>query len=1185
MVATLAATLAVQAMAPETHAAAPVLKGRTEKPLRYRPVDNGFVIENGTESFNRPLYGGPTAFRADAGDRPEFSLYLPGRGGVLRVGIATDRVAVWLRDAGQIEARYVDAAMHYRITDPALPGATVRVVAAASRDVEGLLVRVEVDGLAGPADVIFAYGGANGERAKRNGDIGTEAVPMTEYFALKPEHCRDNAFELGKEGFEMRSRAGRIAGVASPAAVTGIADARQWAAVDALRQSVGKATDTPVALASVRIAPGEPAVFALQRLPADAAGAARKGMPAAQLSAAVDRALEGSRAVARQVVVDTPDPFVNSAVAAMCVAADAIWDEPSKSVMHGGVAWRTRLLGWRGPYSGDATGAHDRTRSHLDGFFSKQNTSPVSDKVVGADVAEGLARSEQWLHSNGNFTAAHYDMNLVAVDTFFRHLLWTGDRDYAAKHWPAIKRHLDWEKRLFRRPYGPEKLPLYEAYACIWASDDLQYHGGGATHSTAYNYYHQVMAARVAEIVGEDPAPYRAEAALIRRAMREHLWLGDRGSFAEFKDLLGLQLVHPSIGLWTHYHTIDSQVPDAFEAWQMCEAVETEIPRIPIHGEGVPSGDFSTMATTSWMPYMWSINNVALAEVTHTALADWQAGRNAQAFATWKGALLDSMYMGICPGNLHMVSSFDPYRRESQRDSGDPIGATWRSVIEGLFGITPDGLGGELLLRPGFPAEWDRATITHPDVTFSFKRQAQDDSFSIEPKFPKPMSLRLRLPARGVSINKVTVNGTAAAWRNVVDSIGRPQIELVAPAAGRWDVAITWGGEAPAAVAKAPAVAAIGDVIEIATDAILLDVRDPQSAVADLAKGDKSVRGKVGNGVGQKTMFLQVKQGDLTWWQPARIEIRPAIEIVDAAIRDGKTITYAVRDNTAKSAAKSPDRRTADAAVLLPGTNRFTADVGNGQRATATVTDWSVHVSAEDARWQTIDLTGAFNDSVTQIFKNKYLSPRSPYCSLAMSVQGFGGWASNKTTPEIDDSGLRGKGGRFALPQGVPFVTPGEGGAKNVLFTSQWDNYPRQASVPLTGRAAAAYLFMAGTTNAMQSRLDNGEVVVEYADGTNERLALRNPETWWPIEQDYFVDDYAFNIPAAIPPRVDLKTGNVRLPTRADLGKSGRSLPGGAGTVLNLPLDPAKELRSLTVRTLANEVVIGLMGVTLYRAD
>jgi hypothetical protein len=35
--------------------------------------------------------------------------------------------------------------------------------------------------------------------------------------------------------------------------------------------------------------------------------------------------------------------------------------------------------------------------------------------------------------------------------------------------------------------------------------------------------------------------------------------------------------------------------------------------------------------------------------------------------------------------------------------------------------------------------------------------------------------------------------------------------------------------------------------------------------------------------------------------------------------------------------------------------------------------------------------------------------------------------------------------------------------------------------------------------------------------------------------------------------------------------------------VLELALDPAKQLKTLTVRTLANDVVIGLMSVTLER--
>jgi len=48
-------------------------------------------------------------------------------------------------------------------------------------------------------------------------------------------------------------------------------------------------------------------------------------------------------------------------------------------------------------------------------------------------------------------------------------------------------------------------------------------------------------------------------------------------------------------------------------------------------------------------------------------------------------------------------------------------------------------------------------------------------------------------------------------------------------------------------------------------------------------------------------------------------------------------------------------------------------------------------------------------------------------------------------------------------------------------------------------------------------------------------------------------------------------------------GFTNRAIDGGAATVLNLALDPKKELKSLTLKTLANDVVIGLMSVTLRR--
>ena len=120
----------------------------------------------------------------------------------------------------------------------------------------------------------------------------------------------------------------------------------------------------------------------------------------------------------------------------------------------------------------------------------------------------------------------------------------------------------------------------------------------------------------------------------------------------------------------------------------------------------------------------------------------------------------------------------------------------------------------------------------------------------------------------------------------------------------------------------------------------------------------------------------------------------------------------------------------------------------------------------------------------------------------------------------------------------------------------------------------------------MQSRFDNGEVVVAYADGSTDKLVLRNPETWWPIEQDYYTNAYSFALAQPRPLRVHLKTGGMPAQFAYTSIKGfayDSAIPGGAATVLDLPLDPGKKLRSLTVRTLANDVVIGLMAVTLVR--
>jgi len=1059
------------------------------RPLRYWPVGTDFVITNGAEFFNRPLYSMNSAFRIDGGDKPEFSLYLPGRGGNLRFGIKTSAGTKWLNDAQQIVTRYRPGSLLYEIRDPLLGDGELDLTVLPLSETKGFITRAEFHGATTAVELIWAYGGANGVRGSRDGDIGTERQPVSEFFQLQPTQCRSNIFSINANTFTLHENKTVIAGVTPPGAKLSVADATKWNSAETLLASAADSATLPVVIGQVALQSEAPVYLALQQLTSggvaelpvyrDVNQTATGELPTASKSVALytdsdlpkvfAAAEEHRRAIAERVIVETPDPFINAAASALCVAADAVWDDKQQSFMHGAVAWRVRLLGWRGEYAGDELGWHERTAAHFAGFAKNQNTSPIPEIIPPSDEQFNLARSEAAIHSNGDMSKNHYDMNLVAVDAFFRHLLWTGDTNYAREMWPIIVRHLAWERRLFRREFGPDKLPLYEAYAAIWASDDLNYDGGGTAHASAYNYFANTMAARVAKILGEDPAIYQNEADLILRGMNKYLWLADDGNFAESKDLLGLQLVHPNSGLWTFYHTIDSEVPTPAQAWQMSRWIDTHIAHIPIRGKNVPDENLFTLPETSWLPYQWSLNNVVMAEAAHTALGFWQANRPDTAFQLFKGEILDSMFLGLCPGNVGAMTSHDMARGEAQRDFADAIGMNSRALVEGLFGIKPDALAGELKIVPGFPAKWDHAFISHPNCFFRFQRSGLTETYFVNATFHQLPTLDLQIRALRTDA-EVTVNDEPAKWNRVEDSFGVRRIEIKCPVAMTFLVVVKWKGEIPSE-----------------------------------------------------------KTGP---------EIAPA----------------------------APESITAF--------------------------DWNQKISGAD-KLETVNLAPFFNDKVTQIFRNEYRTPRSPFASLATPDHGIGGWCEPAASADVDDSGLRSlaaqNGGKIILPDGISFATPGENGAKNIIFTSQWDNYPREVSVPLSGKSSHAFLLMAGSTDAMKSRFDNGEVIVTYADGSTERLALNNPLNWWPIDQDYFIDDFAFRLqltggtPVPLPPRVDLATGKIRLLDLQTFKGRGGKIRGGSATVLDLPLDATKELKSLTVRALANEVVIGLMSVTLER--
>ena len=1004
--------------------------------LQYRPDGEDFVSVNGKNRYTRALYGSHTAFRLETSDRPIFAVYEKRNSKNIHFHLVlADSSVTPLEETAWCESRYTPGRRSYRLKHPSWGAdAELQISALALPDEDAAIWKITPVNMPVGAVLRPMLSEIRLNRLSRNGDMGAD-----------PPGC----FDAPEQPQQLQS----------------------------LGISLFDRQDVYVLVRDYSLI-----------------------VPSQEEGIALYNKSEQARAnLASRVRITTPDPYFNTLGGALAVAADGIWD--GEVWLHGAIGWRMPLSGWRAAYTGDALGWHDRARTHFNAYAASQVTEvPNTIPHPAQDSALALARSEKkWgtpQYSNGyicrnprrNDQMHHYDMNLCYIDELLWHFNWTGDLEYARRMWPVLTRHLAWEKR----NYDPDNDGLYDAYACIWASDALYYNSGAVTHSSAYNYRSNRLAAMIAEKIGEDPAPYREEADRILKALNARLWMPERGHWAEFQDFMGHKRLHTSPGVWTIYHALDSDIADPFQAYLATSYVDREIPHIPVRGDGLKDEGYATISTTNWLPYSWSINNVAFAEVMHTALAYFQAGRADAGFHLLKSSVLDGMYLGESPGNFGQISFYDAARGECYRDFGDPIGVASRVLIQGLYGILPDAMNGRLLVKPGLPSSWPFASLHTPDIDFDFKHTNEAvTSYTIIHRLPAVRTLELQFPAQRSEVAKLTVNGKPATWTLVENSITRPVLSVMVPASSdeKVEINIEWGGEV---------------------------LGSPTKSQIEATPAEAPVR------------FVPMQQGDMKWWAP-----------VD---------------------------------------NPMAADKGNS-------TQFSAFAKVNSSKCEPVMMDKQFNSAVTDIFRNEYLSPRSPYTTLQIPKQGIGEWCHPLHTVDIDDSGLRSsvQKGVLNTKLGVPFRTPAEG--QNIAFTSLWDNYPDSLTVSLKGKASRAYLLMAGSTNHMQCHIDNGLIRVYYKDGTCDKMALRNPDNWAPIEHIFFEDGMAFNRHAPALYRLRLKTGEVSNNFGEELGFPGasRELDGGAAILLEMSLNPDKKLSHLVLETLSNDVVIGLMGITLQR--
>lgn len=995
-------------------------KSRSPRAMQYEPKDGAFYSRNGKNRFTRALYGSNTDYRIETSDRPIFAIFKHKNYRNLRFYVGD----VQLDKTQQCESYYKEGMRTYTLSDDRWgKEARIHLDVVALPDSEGAVFHFRMEGFKDGITIKSKVCDIANPKLRRYGDIGADKPGCFEPSANE-ENLVSESLQIDK---------------AKPSEEV-------FATLDF--QTISFVKDDKKARQNYEKARQE-----------------------------FEKAKSYFSELSSRIKFSTPDPYLNTLGSALVLAADGVWD--GNTWLHGAIGWRMPLAGWRAGYLGDVLGWNDRAVKHFDAYASSQVTDvPVTMPGAQLDPKCNNARAlKKWgteMYSTGyicrnpnrNDQMHHYDMNLNYIDELLWHFQYDADTAYMRKMWPVIKRHLAWEKLNF----DSDNDHLYDAYCCIWASDALYYSDGAVTHSSAYNYRGNLLAAKIAEKIGEDAEPYRREAEAIRKAMNERLWLEGKDAYipnptdimtgkrtvtsnhwAEYQDKMGYQRKHADAALWSVYTPIDCGVGNPSQMYEATRYVTSHIPHIDVEIAGQEHSDYQVISTSDWLPYAWSINNVASAEIMHTALAYFEAGNSAEGYRLMKSNIMDQMYLGQSPANFGQINYYDAARGECYRDFGDNVGISSRTLIQGFFGIVPQALDGKCIIRPGFPLSWDSCEVKTPYLSYKYKKVANDKAIiTVSQHFSSPLQMVAR------------INGAKGEYTDYAGTTAQEQTFLV-------------------------------------------DI--PQNAE------EKSVLSSPDNAVGTT----------------------PSVSGSDAMTPESL------------------------------GLKGMTAGEKNARM---------------------VDMSKAFNANVTDIFRNEYVSPRPTSTTLQIPVQGIGEWCHPTYCPEITDSVFRSlaKGDRFEV-EGIPFATPQQG--NNIAFTSLWDNYPSSLTIKVKSqKASVAHILLAGSTNHMQTHIDNALIIARYNDGTSDTLRLIPPFNYCPIEQDYYVDGKAFQTVEPRPVRICFGTGTVS----RDLGTAlsikpdevyGREIPGGAAQMLSMPLCPTKKLQSFSLVPVANDIVVGIMGITL----
>ena len=1091
--------------------------------LRYVPTPAGIVTRGGRRFGNRPLYGDHGPFTLMAGDRPLLRLMGPPRPlGVLLIGWRSGDRTVWLHDFATIEATYAAGLMRWNARDPRFPDTIVEVEALTLSGRDGAIVRLTATGSLKAAEVVLMHGAlmnvnhpnllwaadpglhpsvqATASNHQNDGGIPPGLNELEE--AFRPSNADGNRIaKVDAEGFAVSSTltgAGTRLVASRPGRFVAC-DANAWADPAALlRTNPGS---RPIGAGAVAMT-HEPLFLAIE---ATQPGAAPSGVPTA-----------GSPTLA--VAADRPMPTK--------LAPDALAE--AFATAHARVATIARRVVIRTP---DA---------QLDAML------PAAAAVINATFYD-----PQIVHG-----AMAWNVPLIGWRSFYGSTcLGWHDRLLTVARYYLPTQKTDGSTAIRQDPKRRLSMP----------AEDSRFYGRG--HVAKDQNFYNMQAVFFDQLIHAWHASGDKELErLLRPALNLHIeWMTDcfdpdgDGLYESFLDTWA------SDSMW--YNGGATPYASAY-ACRACDTAALLAQRAGDLDGAIAYRAKATKIRGAIKDRLWNEARGCVGEYIEalglrrrhedTSLYSVAIPIDCGAVtADMAVQMVDYTRWGLervplpAGGEQCYTSNFVPHvwsvREADTADTLHLALAAWQAGVDddawSLFqgGFRQSGFAsatpGAIMCEP--PGK-KYASVDFSDSTNMFVRATIEGLFgycadraqgavAITPRFPadwdhaaldhpdvslsferkngldiytivlpQPAQVTLTVPVRSIR----EMDPTRRRAGRLELGIGAPRFVTVSPGpVSRWSIAVPHDDSFAGTIGTDTEVQAGGHepLVLSAAGGRIVRFEDPQRIFQSVEVKKGAIVGSIRAGVtGHHLVLAEVESGAARWRQLLRLNIKAAT-------------------------APAPALPVADAWTAIPLT--LDADLG-------------------------------------KIYAQKYLSPRPNAISAQIGDDGYSAWTATFWGVSAPPVGTRliPKDGRMTASNGVPFTLSPTG--KNIAFTSFWDNWPNKRIFPVDRAGAKIALLLSGTTNQMQTGIANGQIVLRYSDGVEERHDIHHPNDFWDVAGDYNYPIDGFSLPKTPPPTLQLDEGS-------------------RAVAMVLPLRSGQKLREVELETLSMEVIIGLMALSI----